>query len=187
MFAIKNIPHYFNTDHRVLQLLFYAEGCFLRAAGIICEYDPFHLGHRYQIGRVRQLLGPDTAVVCAMSGNFVQRGGPAVMNKFARAAAAAAEGADLVLELPAAVSLSSAEGFASGAVAVLAAAGVLAGYKATAYPAVGPDVTLAGGTYVEVPVTDAVVDRNLVTAPAWPGDTAIVKEFAKLMGAKIEI
>ncbi len=124
MFAIKNIPHYFNTDHRVLQLLFYAEGCFLRAAGIICEYDPFHLGHRYQIGRVRQLLGPDTAVVCAMSGNFVQRGGPAVMNKFARAAAAAAEGADLVLELPAAVSLSSAEGFASGAVAVLAAAGV---------------------------------------------------------------
>ena len=70
---------------------------------------------------------------------------------------------------------------------VLAAAGVLAGYKATAYPAVGPDVTLAGGTYVPVDVTEAVVDRNLVTAPAWPGDTAIVREFAKLMGAKIEI
>ena len=52
---------------------------------------------------------------------------------------------------------------------------------------VGPDVTLAGGTYVEVPVDQAVVDRNLVTAPAWPGDTAIVREFAKLMGAKIEI
>ena len=70
---------------------------------------------------------------------------------------------------------------------VLAAAGVLAGYKATAYPAVGPDVTLAGGTFVPVDVTEAVVDRNLVTAPAWPGDTAIVREFAKLMGAKIEI
>ena len=56
---------------------------------------------------------------------------------------------------------------------VLAAAGVLKGYKATAYPAVG--------------VTDAVVDRNLVTAPAWPADTAIVRELAKLMGAKIEI
>ena len=70
---------------------------------------------------------------------------------------------------------------------VLAAAGVLAGYKATAYPAVGPDVTLAGGTYVPVDVSEAVVDRNLVTAPAWPGDTAIVREFAKLMGAKIEI
>ncbi|MBR3074060.1 DJ-1/PfpI family protein [Fibrobacter sp.] len=70
---------------------------------------------------------------------------------------------------------------------VLAAAGVLKGYKATAYPAVGPDITLAGGTYVAVNVDEAVVDRNLVTAPAWPGDTAIVREFVKLMGAKIKI
>ena len=70
---------------------------------------------------------------------------------------------------------------------VLAAAGVLAGYKATAYPAVGPDVTLAGGTFVPAAVDEAVVDRNLVTAPAWSGDTAIVREFVKLMGAKIEI
>ncbi len=70
---------------------------------------------------------------------------------------------------------------------VLAAAGVLEGYKATAYPAVGSDVTLAGGTYVEAEMDEAVVDRNLVTAPAWPGDTAICREFAKLMGAKIEI
>ena len=70
---------------------------------------------------------------------------------------------------------------------VLTAAGVLAGYKATAYPAVGPDITLAGGTYVEVPVDQAVVDRNLVTSPAWPGDTAICREFVKLLGAKIEI
>ena len=96
----------------------------MKVAGIICEYDPFHRGHRYQIDRVRQLLGQDAAVVCAMSGNFVQRGCPAVMNKFARASAAAAEGADLVLELPAAVSLSSAEGFAAGAVEILAASGV---------------------------------------------------------------
>lgn len=46
---------------------------------------------------------------------------------------------------------------------------------------------MAGGTYVPVNVDEAVVDRNLVTAPAWPGDTAICREFAKLMGAKIEI
>lgn len=70
---------------------------------------------------------------------------------------------------------------------VLTAAGVLKGYKATAYPAVGPDITLAGGEYVPVDVDKAVVDRNLVTAPAWPGDTAICAEFAKLLGAKIEI
>lgn len=70
---------------------------------------------------------------------------------------------------------------------VLTAAGVLEGYRATAYAAVGPDINLAGGTYVEVPADQAVVDRNLVTAPAWPGDTAICREFIKLLGAKIEI
>ena len=70
---------------------------------------------------------------------------------------------------------------------VLTAAGVLKGYKATAYPAVGPDITVAGGTYVEVPADQAVVDRNLVTAPAWPGDTAICRAFIELLGAKIEL
>ena len=66
---------------------------------------------------------------------------------------------------------------------VLCAAGVLKGYKATAYPAVGPDITLAGGEYVAIGLDDALVDKNLVTAPAWPADTAICREFAKLMGA----
>lgn len=70
---------------------------------------------------------------------------------------------------------------------VLTAAGVLEGYTATAYPAVGPDISLAGGIYKEVDVSEAVVDRKLVTSPAWPGNTAICREFAKLMGAKIEI
>ena len=70
---------------------------------------------------------------------------------------------------------------------VLTAAGVLEGYTATAYPAVGPDISLEGGIYKEVDVSEAVVDRNLVTSPAWPGNTAICREFAKLMGAKIEI
>lgn len=70
---------------------------------------------------------------------------------------------------------------------LLAAANVLKGKKATAYPAVGPDVTLAGGEYVAVDADQAVVDGNLVTSPAWPGDSAILIEFAKLMGAKIEI
>ena len=70
---------------------------------------------------------------------------------------------------------------------ILTAANVLKGRKATAYPAVGPDITLAGGEYVAVDSDKAVVDGNLVTAPAWPGDAAIVAEFAKLMGAKIEI
>lgn len=70
---------------------------------------------------------------------------------------------------------------------LLTAANVLKGRKATAYPAVGPDITLAGGEYVAVDADKAVVDGNLVTAPAWPGDTAILIEFTKLLGAKIEI
>ena len=70
---------------------------------------------------------------------------------------------------------------------MLTAAGVLGGYKATCYAAVAPDIKLAGGTYVEVGADEAVVDRNLVTSPAWPGNTAICREFVKLLGAKIEI
>ena len=70
---------------------------------------------------------------------------------------------------------------------LLTTAGVLKGRKATAYPAVGPDITLAGGEYVAVDADKAVVDGNLVTSPAWPGDSAIVAEFVKLMGTKIEI
>ena len=70
---------------------------------------------------------------------------------------------------------------------ILTAANVLKGRKATAYPAVGPDITLAGGIYVPVDADKAVVDGNLVTAPAWPGDAAIVAEFVKLMGTVITL
>lgn len=88
-------------------------------AGIICEYNPFHLGHRKQFAMVREALGGDTAIVCLMSGNYVQRGAPAVFDKTLRAEAALRCGADLVLELPVSVSLSSAEGFAAGGVGIL--------------------------------------------------------------------
>ena len=87
--------------------------------GIICEYNPLHLGHKKQIDRIRETFGPDTAIVCAMSGNFVQRGAPAIIDKSYRAKAAILSGADLVLELPVTTSLSSAEGFAAGGVRIL--------------------------------------------------------------------
>ena len=64
---------------------------------------------------------------------------------------------------------------------VLAAADVLCGRTLTAYPAVGPDVKLAGGTYVEVAPDESVVDGNLVTSPAWPGNTAILRDFICLL------
>ena len=69
---------------------------------------------------------------------------------------------------------------------ILAAAGALEGKKCSCYPAVGPDVTRAGGTYVDVPMTDAVVDGNLVTGPAWPAHPAWLAEFLTVLGTKIE-
>ncbi|HLK03983.1 MAG TPA: DJ-1/PfpI family protein [Candidatus Acidoferrum sp.] len=69
---------------------------------------------------------------------------------------------------------------------LLAAAGVLKGKKCSAYPATGPDVTLAGGEYVSVPMTEAVVDGNLVTGPAWPALHSWLAKFLAVLGTKIE-
>lgn len=91
----------------------------MRIIGIICEYNPLHLGHRKQFDRIREAFGPECAIVCAMSGNFVQRGAPSILDKSLRAQAAITCGADLVLELPVTTSLSSAEGFAAGGVRIL--------------------------------------------------------------------
>lgn len=87
--------------------------------GIICEYNPLHNGHVKQFRLIRQILGQDTAIVCLMSGSFVQRGMPAIVDKSLRAKAAVLNGADLVLELPVTYALSSAEGFAAGGVKIL--------------------------------------------------------------------
>lgn len=91
----------------------------MKTVGIICEYNPLHLGHKKQIDRIRAEFGEDRAIVCLMSGNFVQRGAPAILDKSLRAKAAVLCGADLVLELPVTYALSSAEGFAAGGVRIL--------------------------------------------------------------------
>lgn len=70
---------------------------------------------------------------------------------------------------------------------LLAAAGAVAGKSCTAYPAVGPDVVSAGGTYVEIPVDKAHVDGNLVTAPAWPGHPEWLAAFLAVLGTRIEL
>ena len=89
--------------------------------GIVAEYNPFHLGHELHIRESRRLAGEDSCVLAVMSGDFVQRGEAAVLPKFARAEAACLCGADLVIELPIAWSLSSAEIFADSAVSLLSA------------------------------------------------------------------
>ena len=88
----------------------------MQITGIICEYNPLHLGHKKQIDFLKQ---QGHQVVCLMSGNFVQRGHPAIFDKMTRAKAALDCGADLVVELPITSALSSAEGFASGGVEIL--------------------------------------------------------------------
>ena len=81
----------------------------MNVAGIIAEYNPFHRGHAWQIDETRRVLGADTAVVCAMSGHWVQRGECAVTDKWTRAAMALRGGADLILELPTPWACASAE------------------------------------------------------------------------------
>ena len=70
---------------------------------------------------------------------------------------------------------------------VLAAAGVIEGKECSAYPAVGPDVTRAGGTYMDIPVDGAHVDGNLVTAPAWPAHPEWLAKFLDVLGTRIEL
>ncbi len=86
--------------------------------GIISEYNPLHLGHKKQLDSIRA-AHPQGGIVCLMSGNYVQRGTPAIVDKTLRAKAAVLCGADLVLELPITASLRSAEGFASEGVRIL--------------------------------------------------------------------
>lgn len=90
----------------------------MNITGIICEYNPLHLGHKKQLEAVRAQF-PEGGIVCLMSGNYVQRGKPAIVDKSLRAKAAVLSGADLVLELPLTASLSSAEGFAAEGVRIL--------------------------------------------------------------------
>ncbi|MDD3252365.1 MAG: nucleotidyltransferase family protein [Lachnospiraceae bacterium] len=96
----------------------------MKTVGIIAEYNPFHFGHRYQLQCVRQKLHADYIVI-AMSGDFVQRGEPALYDKYTRARMALLAGADLVLELPSCFAVSSAEDFASCGVALLDRLGVV--------------------------------------------------------------
>ena len=94
----------------------------MRIAGIIAEYDPFHKGHAAHIAATRAENGGNaTHIVAVISGNFTQRGEPALLSKFVRAEMALAAGADLVLELPLPWAMAPAENFAAGGVAILKA------------------------------------------------------------------
>ncbi|MEY8291373.1 nucleotidyltransferase [Carnobacteriaceae bacterium 52-44] len=95
----------------------------MKACGIVAEYNPFHNGHAYQIERVRHALNPDV-VIAVMSGNFLQRGEPAIVDKWTRTKMALAGGVDLVVELPIHFSTQPADFFAKGAIQILGPLGI---------------------------------------------------------------
>ena len=96
----------------------------MSTVGIIAEYNPFHNGHQYHLKAAKELSGAEHAIV-VMSGDFVQRGEPAMFDKHLRAKWALENGADMVLLLPASFSLASAQAFASGGVGILHGTGIV--------------------------------------------------------------
>ena len=96
----------------------------MKIAAVIAEYNPFHNGHLYQLNTLRETIGTDFIIV-VMSGDFMQRGEPAIIDKYARCRIALKCGADAVFELPVYFSLASAEYFAQGAVSLLDKLGVV--------------------------------------------------------------
>ena len=90
----------------------------MKVLGIICEYNPFHNGHLYHINMAKKLTGCDY-VVCVMSGNFMQRGEPSLLNKWSRTKMALNNGVDVVIELPLPFSIASAPYFAMGGIKIL--------------------------------------------------------------------
>jgi len=107
-----------------MPLLVKIKELFMKVVGLIAEYNPFHNGHQYHIEQAKRLTGANFVVV-VMSGDFVQRGEPAIMSKHLRAESALQCGADLVIELPVCYATGSAEQFAFGAVSILEKLGVI--------------------------------------------------------------
>ena len=96
----------------------------MKVVGIVAEYNPFHKGHAYHIKKAKELTGCDYCIV-VMSGNYTQRGVPAMIDKHSRAQMALLNGADMVFELPVRFATSSAEGFATSAITLLNATGIV--------------------------------------------------------------
>lgn len=143
-------------------------GDHMKTVGIIAEYNPFHNGHAYQIAKAKEMTGADYCII-VMCGDFVQRGAPALIEKYTRAETALRNGADLVLELPVYYALGSAEYFASGAVALFDKLGVT---DALCFGSECGDINIlsefAQRLLVEDPLFKEVLDRYLRMGYSYP-------------------
>lgn len=140
----------------------------MNIVGLIVEYNPLHNGHAYHFAEAKRLSGAE-AVVAVMSGDFLQRGEPAIVSKWARTEMALSLGADVVIELPVAYAVQPAEWFAHGAVALLEATGVVThlcfGSEAGALEALEP---LAARLADESAALKAAVAEELATGASYP-------------------
>ena len=150
----------------------------MRVCAVICEYNPFHLGHAYHLRAAREASGADY-VLCLMSGALTQRGAFARHDKWLRARAALENGADLVLELPTRFACAPAPDFASGGVALLSALGVAThlsfGCEASALPLLSAAAALFKA---ESPAFSAALRACLADGLPYPRARALAAEQA---------
>ena len=147
----------------------------MKTMAVICEYNPFHNGHKYQLTEHKKELGAD-AVICLMSGSFVQRGAPALYDKWTRAKDAVDNGADLVLELPVVYSAQSAKRFAQGAVKLLDKLGVF-DYLSFGSECGDIDVLAHASDVINSDEFNALLEEKLKTGISYPSArTEVLKE-----------
>lgn len=150
----------------------------MKTVGIIAEYNPFHNGHLYQLKKAKEITGADFAVV-VMSGDFTQRGIPAVFDKYTRCRLSLLAGADLCIELPVVYATASAELFAKGAVSLLSALGVDALCFGSECGKIAPLREIASLLFAEPPAYKEALNKALKEGLSFPSArAAAVKKCA---------
>lgn len=143
----------------------------MKTVGIIAEYNPFHNGHLYQLKKAKEITGADFAVV-VMSGDFTQRGTPAVFDKYTRCRLSLLAGADLCIELPVVFTTASAELFAKGAVSLLSALGVDALCFGSECGEIAPLQKIASLLFAEPPAYKEALNKALKEGLSFPSARA---------------
>lgn len=144
----------------------------MKTVGIIAEYNPFHNGHLYQLKKAKEITGADFAVV-VMSGDFTQRGTPAIFDKYTRCRLSLLAGADLCIELPVVYATASAELFAKGAVSLLSALGVDALCFGSECGEIAPLREIASLLFAEPPAYKEALNKALKEGLSFPSARAV--------------
>lgn len=144
----------------------------MKTVGIIAEYNPFHNGHLYQLKKAKEITGADFAVV-VMSGDFTQRGTPAVFDKYTRCRLSLLAGADLCIELPVVFATASAELFAKGAVSLLSSLGVDALCFGSECGEIAPLQKIASLLFAEPPAYKEALNKALKEGLSFPSARAL--------------